>query len=291
MAPETGAETETERGSQLAMDFAPSAASTTTAKLHQLFPDPESPYEAFVADDFEPFPAAAVLTPAEGTAEDVDLEPSASQNLRAEGLGGISGLAIALKVEEPAPQAQTPEPVVAEAVAPVEPQLMVAPEQRFFEPPPRRFPAASPAMAFPAAANEAGSAPICGEDRPPAAAELSEASGLPEAIMTPPAALPPPPTAAAAAPRPSSVTANIPASAAKPKARPVSSDTPRPWLLQVSIGLLGVALFAGAIYSMFQGMATLLNLGIGLFGVACMVPAGVHLLLMLPTARADPEKD
>ena len=48
--------------------------------------------------------------------------------------------------------------------------------------------------------------------------------------------------------------------------------------LKLYLGALGVAMFGGAILSMFQDKATILNLFIGLAGIMCMTPAAVILL-------------
>ena len=45
------------------------------------------------------------------------------------------------------------------------------------------------------------------------------------------------------------------------------------------VGLFGAAMFIGALAAMIYGMATVVNLAIGLLGVICMVPAGLKLLL------------
>ena len=47
------------------------------------------------------------------------------------------------------------------------------------------------------------------------------------------------------------------------------------------VGVVGALMFVGALLAMIYGKATLVNLGIGLVGVVCMVPAGLRLLLTL----------
>ena len=51
--------------------------------------------------------------------------------------------------------------------------------------------------------------------------------------------------------------------------------------LALVVGVIGALMFVGALLAMVYGHATLLNLGIGLVGVVCMVPAGLRLLLGL----------
>ena len=58
--------------------------------------------------------------------------------------------------------------------------------------------------------------------------------------------------------------------------RPASAPDGRRFKLY--LGALGVAMFGGAILSMFQDKATILNLFIGLAGIMCMTPAAVILL-------------
>ena len=56
------------------------------------------------------------------------------------------------------------------------------------------------------------------------------------------------------------------------------------------VGVLGALMFVGALLAMIYGKATLVNLGIGLVGVVCMVPAGLRLLLGLFGDRSDAER-
>ena len=60
----------------------------------------------------------------------------------------------------------------------------------------------------------------------------------------------------------------------------------RTWLY-TGIGLLGVALFAAALFSMFSGKATPVNLIIGLIGILLMTPAGGYFLLRFLNRRED----
>ncbi|MEO6339922.1 MAG: lysozyme [Caulobacteraceae bacterium] len=66
-----------------------------------------------------------------------------------------------------------------------------------------------------------------------------------------------------------------PATAAKDAPAPSLPDGRR---LKLYLGALGVAMFGGAILSMFQDKATFVNLFIGLAGIMCMTPAAVVLL-------------
>ncbi len=264
-------------------------ASVVTAKLHQLFPDavvalalvPEAEDEHELDPEDEPI-AEAEVDPSQAELDLVSLPPFAS---------------------EPAPAAP-------EILSEAEPMLAAAPSgHRFFEPPPRRFPAAAGGStvlyATPAAANEGDPVPAAEQAAPepfvpefvpdfvpdavvpeparsePAVAEASEpfmADSMPVAVEGrtefQAMALPP-------APKVEDVRRAVGVTVQNGPAAVVVRKAGRPWLLQVSVGLLGVALFAGAIYSMFNGEATLVNLGIGLVGVVLMVPAGVHLLLAL----------
>jgi lysozyme len=56
-------------------------------------------------------------------------------------------------------------------------------------------------------------------------------------------------------------------------------------MIYISVGLLGVALFAAALFSMFSGKATPVNLVIGLMGILLMTPAGGYFLLRFLNAR------
>ena len=59
----------------------------------------------------------------------------------------------------------------------------------------------------------------------------------------------------------------------------------------LALGVFGAALFCGALATMVFGRATLVNLALGLIGVACMVPAGLKLLTQLFTARHGADRD
>ena len=70
-----------------------------------------------------------------------------------------------------------------------------------------------------------------------------------------------------------------------------SPRSPRDWsIVYLSIGLLGVALFLAALFSMLGGKATPANLFVGLLGILLMTPAGGYFLLrLLNRGRAAPE--
>ena len=73
--------------------------------------------------------------------------------------------------------------------------------------------------------------------------------------------------------------------------RPLPWKRPQPGklhnrsLIYFSIGLLGVALFAAALFSMFSGKASPVNLVIGLMGILFMTPAGGYFLLRFLNKR------
>jgi hypothetical protein len=56
-------------------------------------------------------------------------------------------------------------------------------------------------------------------------------------------------------------------------------------MIYFSIGLLGVALFAAALFSMFSGKASPVNLVVGLMGILLMTPAGGYFLLRFLNQR------
>jgi lysozyme len=58
-------------------------------------------------------------------------------------------------------------------------------------------------------------------------------------------------------------------------------------LIYFSVGLLGVALFAAALFSMFTGKASPVNLVVGLMGILLMTPAGGYFLLRFFDKRDD----
>ena len=58
-------------------------------------------------------------------------------------------------------------------------------------------------------------------------------------------------------------------------------------VIYVSIGLLGVALFAAALFSMLSGKASPLNLVIGVMGILLMTPAGGYFLLRFLNRRDE----
>lgn len=63
-----------------------------------------------------------------------------------------------------------------------------------------------------------------------------------------------------------------------PAAKDAPPSPPDVRRMKLYLGALGVAMFGGAILSMFQDKATILNLFIGLAGIMCMTPAAVILL-------------
>ena len=76
-------------------------------------------------------------------------------------------------------------------------------------------------------------------------------------------------------------------------AQPIELEAPTSSLSLgvLALGVFGAALFCGALATMVFGRATLVNLALGLLGVACMVPAGLKLLTQLFTARSSADRD
>jgi len=62
--------------------------------------------------------------------------------------------------------------------------------------------------------------------------------------------------------------------------------SPQDWsMVYFAVGLLGLALFAAALFSMFMGKANPTNLIVGLLGIFLMTPAGGYFLLQFLRKR------
>ena len=196
------------------------AAANVTARLQQLFPEPEPP-------------------PAEPDPQDLA-----------------------------APPFHQPEPELPPAPAPVEPEPAVVAEPVAIEPA-----AAEPVVSEPGA--EPRFEPeVASEPPPPPLAELAAPS---------PQLFAPPPRwnqEVVEDDAPELPIADFGRRQSIEAAPQAPSGQSAPYVVLV-VGVVGALMFVGALLAMIYGKATLVNLGIGLVGVVCMVPAGLRLLLTL----------
>jgi hypothetical protein len=249
------------------------AAVSTTAQLHQLFPDqaaePEAPAE-------QPFTL-------EGAPEVQDQVVPAAVN---DGAFGRT-LAFGTEAAPAAPSLEVPPPpapgfgssggdFVGFAPPPVRP----------FEPPPSFEPAHAP----PSPATVEG--PLEREG-----SAVAEAVARPASLFdapSPRASFTPPEGARTMRMRddgPLEPEGSVAAPAHFAETPPMDDHEPgaprHRSLIYVSIGLLGVALFAAALFSMFNGKASAVNLVIGLMGILLMTPAGGYFLLRFLNKQDD----
>lgn len=246
------------------------AASVSTARLLQLFPDRFAERMGAAAPERapEPFPP---VEPFSLSGDHGAQEPHPAMN-------DVSSEMEAEAVVEPAPQARPPLEV---PPAPKSDPGRFAVGFGAFEPPPvRRFAAPPP---FPAA------------EPPPVSDTFPEVE--PASLFDAPSARAPFPAAESFEAHRFEHDPFTPSSAPEPIRHVILNDaevlnTPTGPLhdrsmIYFAVGLLGVALFAAALFSMFSGKASPVNLVIGLMGILLITPAGGYFLLRFLNRRDE----
>jgi lysozyme len=214
-------------------------------------------------DGFRPVPTPVVRPAYDGAADDL--------RNQARGLASATDLYVPLDVTDRLQQL-FPEP------PPREPDPLDLAAPRFHQPEPQPEPAPPPSELVTEPAVEAlaepAPAPVV-EEAPLFIAEA--AAPAPHIFEPPPRYLP--------VEEYEPQTAELPITdfgrrqMVEPAPQP-KANASAPYLVLVA-GLIGALMFVGALLAMIYGKATLLNLGIGLVGVVCMVPAGLRVLLGL----------